>query len=95
MLQIKNEFEAWGHKLASCSPLRNLKYEMQTALFSKKTSTRINKSRLELFLINYDKQSMAERLKRLKYFNKISPKNYRFSADIETVYILVRSEWLL
>jgi hypothetical protein len=60
---------------------------MQSELFKNVKRTKI-KSRLEIELSRYDKNSFNERLDRLKYLNKIKPKNYIFAADTETVFIL-------
>jgi hypothetical protein len=50
-------------------------------------SERKKLSSLENSLRKYDRESFAERFKRLKYLNKIFPSGYGLLADPETVYI--------
>lgn len=51
--------------------------------------TKIKQKRtiLEKSLVKYDRDSFEDRLKRLKFLNKIFPKGYGFLSDPETAYI--------
>ncbi len=60
---------------------------MQNELFKQPKRTK-RKSRLEIGLLSYDKNSFIERLDRLRYIKKIHPKKYIFAADTETVFIM-------
>jgi hypothetical protein len=60
---------------------------MQKDLFGKKIIEKKRRTRLEMSLLKYDKDSRHERLERLKYINKIVSKQYGIAADMETVYI--------
>ena len=60
---------------------------MQKDLFGKKIIDKKRKTRLEMSLLKYDKNSLQERIERLKYINKIFPKRYGIAADMETVYV--------
>ncbi|WP_298537882.1 hypothetical protein [uncultured Algibacter sp.] len=56
-------------------------------LFGESVKKRKRKSRLESSLEKYDRESFEERLERLKYLNKIFPKDFGILADPETVYV--------
>ncbi len=60
---------------------------MQKDLFGKKIIKPNSRTRFEISLSKYDKDSFDDRLYRLRYVDKIFPKGYEFGADIETVYI--------
>lgn len=60
---------------------------MQRDLFGKKIAKLKKRSRLELYLAKYDKDSFSERLIRLQHIKKIFPKGYSIASDVETVYI--------
>ncbi len=54
-------------------------------LFGNKIKKR--KTQLEKSLAKYDRDSFEDRLKRLRFLNKIFPKGYGFISDPETIYI--------
>ena len=56
-------------------------------LFGESIKKKRRKSRLESSLEKYDKETFKERLERLKFLNKVSPKDFGILADPETVYV--------
>ncbi|WJJ96582.1 hypothetical protein [Algibacter luteus] len=56
-------------------------------LFGESVKKKKRKSRLESSLEKYDKDTFEERLERLKFLNKIFPKEFGILADPETVYV--------
>jgi hypothetical protein len=60
---------------------------MQKDLFGKKIVPKRKRTKMEIALQRYDKKSFGERLERLNCLNKIFPKEFAFSSDLETLYI--------
>lgn len=60
---------------------------MDKDLFGHKVVSKKKKTRLESSLIKYDKDTFDTRLSRLKYLNKIFPKDYSIAGDIQTVFV--------
>jgi hypothetical protein len=58
---------------------------MQTDLFGNKPIKKITK--FETALKKYDKETISERIERLKYINTLLPDEYMFGGDPETIFI--------
>jgi len=60
---------------------------MDKDLFGQKVISKKKKTRLESSLIKYDKDTFDTRLARLKYLNKIFPKDYSIAGNMQTVFV--------
>ena len=60
---------------------------MSNNLFGEKIEDNERFKQLKKSLLNHDKNTLGERLERLKYVDTIFPKNYSIAADFETVFI--------
>lgn len=55
-------------------------------LFGKSTPPKKRQTRLEKELVQYDKNSFDERLKRLQFIVKVFPKGYEFLGQMELIF---------
>lgn len=56
-------------------------------LFGERIIKKKRKTKLEIALASYDKNSFYDRLARLKYLHSVFPRGIIFAADIETAFI--------